>query len=44
MRKLDFRTTVLISGGQKETLTIEYFRIVLKKDLGENFWGEKFFG
>ena len=27
-----------------ETLTIEYFRIVLKKDLGENFLGENFFG
>ena len=28
----------------KETLTIEYFRIVLKKDLGENFFGLKTFG
>ena len=31
----------------KETLTIEYFRIILKKIwvkifLGENFWGENF--
>ena len=33
----------------KETLTIEYFRIILKKIwvkifLGENFWGENFWG
>ena len=28
----------------KKTLTIEYFRIVLKKDLCENFLGENFFG
>ena len=28
----------------KETLTIEYFRIILKKDFGENFLGENFFG
>ena len=33
----------------KETLTIEYFRIILKKIwvtifLGENFWGENFLG
>ena len=28
----------------KETQTIEYFRIVLKKDLGDNFLGEIFFG
>ena len=27
----------------KKTLTIEYFKIVLKKDLGENFLGENFF-
>ena len=28
----------------KKTLTIEYFRIVLKKDLGEIFLGENFLG
>ena len=27
-----------------KTLTIEYFRIVLKKDLGEYLLGENFFG
>ena len=28
----------------KETLTIEYFRIISKKKLGEKFLGENFFG
>ena len=28
----------------KETLTIEYFRIIIKKDLGDNFFGENFWG
>ena len=28
----------------RETLTVQYFRIILEKKLGENFWGGNFFG
>ena len=47
--KLDFRTTVLISGGQRKLWQLNILELYLKKDLGENFlnenfWGENFWG